>query len=165
MAADLVRDGVIAQSEGQRQEFWTLRESIPEGNRRIGSIVSNDIALPLSRIAAFIPEAKAELARLGEFRINCFGHLGDGNLHFNIFPPKGRKREEFDALRGAVQACVHDLVARYDGSVSAEHGIGRLKVTDLQRYGDPAKLAMMRAIRTALDPLGILNPGAVLPLA
>ena len=102
---------------------------------------------------------------MGDWRINCFGHLGDGNLHYNVFPPKGKTRAEFDGQRGAIKTCVHDLVDALGGSVSAEHGIGRLKVGDLERYGDPAKLAAMRAIKMALDPVGIMNPGAVLRLA
>jgi len=161
--AGWVMDGLIAQSEAQRHAFWNLREKIPEANRRIGAISSHDISLPLGEIAAFIPRAKAELAKLGGFRINCFGHLGDGNLHFNVFPPKGGDKADYADLRDAIKTCVHDLVDVMDGSVSAEHGIGRLKTGDLERYGDPVKLEMMRAVKAALDPRGILNPGAVLP--
>jgi FAD/FMN-containing dehydrogenase len=158
----LVRDGVIATSDTQAAALWRIRESIPEGNRRIGAVSSHDISLPLSAIPDFIPRAGAALAALGEWRINCFGHLGDGNLHFNVFPVPGRSRKDHENQREAVKACVHDIVHDMGGSVSAEHGIGRLKVADLERYGDPAKLAAMRAIKTALDPVGILNPGAVL---
>lgn len=160
--ADLVSDGVIAQSESQRIDFWTLRESIPEGNRRIGAIVSHDIALPLSAVPDFLRQADAAVAQLGPFQINCFGHLGDGNLHYNVFPPAGGNRADYDHLRAAIQGAVHDLTHDMGGSVSAEHGIGRLKTADLERYGDPAKLAAMRAIKAALDPAGIMNPGAVL---
>jgi FAD/FMN-containing dehydrogenase len=160
--ADLVSDGVIAQSEAQRQAFWAIRESIPEANRRIGSISSHDISVPLSKIPDYIVEATAALAQVGEFRINCFGHLGDGNLHFNVFPTQGRTRADYENLRGAIKTAVHDIVHKFDGSVSAEHGIGRLKVDDLEKYSDPMKLSMMRAIKDALDPQGILNPGAVL---
>jgi FAD/FMN-containing dehydrogenases len=162
--AGLVSDGVIAQSEAQRQAFWTLRETIPEGNKRIGSISSHDISIPLSRIAAFIPEGIVRLSTLGDVRVNAFGHLGDGNLHYNVFPAKGRDRSEYENIRAEVKRVVHDLVAEYDGSFSAEHGVGRLKAEDLERYGDPAKLSVMRAIKTALDPKGIMNPGAVLRL-
>ena len=158
----LVSDGVLAASETQGLALWELRERIPEANRRIGSVSSHDISLPLSEIPAFIPEAEAALARLGPFRVNCFGHLGDGNLHFNVFAQAGVPRGAHDALRGAVKELVHDLVHVRGGSVAAEHGVGRLKVADLARYGDPAKLAAMRAIKRALDPEGILNPGAVL---
>lgn len=160
--AGLVLDGVIATSDAQAAALWRIRESIPEANRRIGSISSHDISLPLGAVADFIPRAGAALAALGAFRINCFGHLGDGNLHYNVFPQRGHSRADHDHLRDAIKTCVHDIVHDMDGSVSAEHGIGRLKTGDLVRYGDPAKLAAMRAIKAALDPAGILNPGAVL---
>ncbi len=162
--AGLASDALIAQNEQQRNSFWTVRERIPEANRLIGSISSHDISLPLSRVAEFIRRCGPELLALDPgLRINCFGHLGDGNLHYNVFPAKGRNRADYDALRGAVKTTVHDLTHSLEGSVSAEHGIGRLKTKDMERYADPAKLAAMRAIKSALDPLGILNPGAVLP--
>jgi len=160
--AGLVRDGVIAASEQQRQSLWRIRESIPEANRLIGSVSSHDISLPLSAVPDFIRAADAALAAMGDFRVNCFGHLGDGNLHYNVFPAPGRSRKDHEHERDAIKACVHDLVHAMGGSVSAEHGVGRLKVPDLEKYGDPGKLAAMRAIKAALDPLGILNPGAVL---
>jgi len=160
--AGLVSDGVIAQSEAQRAEFWSLRESLPEGNRRIGAIASHDISVPLGAVPEFIDRAGAALSLIGAFRINCFGHLGDGNLHYNVFPAAGRTRADHENDRDAITSSVHDLVHELGGSVSAEHGIGRLKVSDLERYGDPARLAAMRAIKTALDPAGIMNPGAVL---
>jgi FAD/FMN-containing dehydrogenase len=162
MEQRLVTDGAIAASSTQRLALWRVREAIPEANRLIGAVSSHDIALPLSAVAEFIPKAGAALARLGEWRINCFGHLGDGNLHYNVFPPKGRSRKDFEDQRDAIKSCVHDLVHDMEGSVSAEHGIGRLKVDDLERYGDAAKLSAMRAIKRALDPKGIMNPGVVL---
>ncbi|MEO8243921.1 MAG: FAD-binding oxidoreductase [bacterium] len=162
LAEGLVNDGIVAQSTAQRTAFWEIRETIPLANRAIGAVSSHDISLPLGEVAGFIDRAGPALARLGPWRINCFGHLGDGNLHYNVFPPKGRKSSEFNALRDDVKDLVHDMVADLGGSVSAEHGIGRLKVGDLEHYGDPAKLAAMRAIKAALDPLGIMNPGAVL---
>ena len=161
-AGDLVLDGVIAQGAAQRAALWHLRETIPLANRRIGAVASHDISLPLGHVPAFIAEAGRVVAAMGDMRINCFGHLGDGNLHYNVFPAKGRSRAEYDNLRDAVTEAVHDLAHAMGGSVSAEHGIGRAKVGDLIHYGDPAKLAAMRAIKAALDPHGILNPGAVL---
>ncbi|SDE49418.1 FAD-binding oxidoreductase [Limimaricola pyoseonensis] len=160
--AGLSEDGVIASSESQAAALWAVRETIPEANRRIGSISSHDISVPLSSVPDFIAEGGPALRALGDVRINCFGHLGDGNLHYNVFPPKGRSREDYEHIRAKVKELVHDLAHGFGGSVSAEHGIGRLKVGDLERYGDPAKLSMMRAIKAALDPHGILNPGAVL---
>ena len=162
LEAGLVSDGMIAQSQAQRHQFWELREQIPEANRRIGSVSSHDISLPLSVIPEFIDRGAQVIARIGDFRINCFGHLGDGNLHYNVFPMPGRSRADHMAERDTIKRAVHDLVHSMDGSVSAEHGIGRLKVDDLERYGDPVKLSAMRAIKAALDPAGIMNPGAVL---
>lgn len=159
----LVTDGVIATSQAQADGLWHLREMIPDANRRIGAVSSHDISLPLSEIPGFIAAAPDALRPLGDFRVNCFGHLGDGNLHWNVFPQKGRSRKDHDAVRDRVKTMVHDMVHALGGSVAAEHGVGRLKVPDLQRYGDPGKLAAMRAIKAALDPHGIMNPGAVLP--
>jgi FAD/FMN-containing dehydrogenase len=163
LRAGTCTDGLIAQSEAQRQSFWTVRETIPEANRHVGSISSHDVSIPPSRLAEFIDRAGPALAALEpEVRINCFGHLGDGNLHYNVFPPKGRDRRAFDTMRATVKSIVHDLASELGGSVGAEHGVGRLKVPDLVKYGDPAKLRAMRAIKAALDPAGILNPGAVI---
>jgi FAD/FMN-containing dehydrogenase len=155
-ARGLIFDGLMASSAAQRAQLWQLREDIPAANRKIGAVSSHDISLPLGEIPGFVAKAPGVLAKIGAFRINCFGHLGDGNLHYNVFPLHGKTREDHDHQREAVM--VHAL----GGSVSAEHGIGRLKVGDLERYGDPARLAAMRAIKAALDPLGIMNPGAVL---
>jgi FAD/FMN-containing dehydrogenase len=162
LAANLCQDGVIASSEAQRAALWRIRESIPEGNRRIGAVSSHDISLPLSLIPQFIAQAGPALAKIGDWRINCFGHLGDGNLHYNVFPTHGKSRKDHENQREAVKQCVHDLVDALGGSVSAEHGLGRLKVDDLLRYGDGGKIAAMRAIKAALDPNGIMNPGAIL---
>jgi FAD/FMN-containing dehydrogenase len=163
LADGLAADGLIAGGGGQRDDFWRVRESIPLANRAIGAISSHDVSVPPSRLAEFLARAAPAIAALdADLRINCFGHLGDGNLHYNVFPPKGRARQEYEPLRQAVKARVHDLVHALGGSVGAEHGVGRLKVGDLERYGDPAKLSAMRRIKAALDPLGILNPGAVL---
>ncbi|MEM6372862.1 MAG: FAD-linked oxidase C-terminal domain-containing protein, partial [Pseudomonadota bacterium] len=141
---------------------WSIRESIPEANRRIGSVSSHDISLPLGALADFITAGGERIAALGSFRINCFGQVGDGNLHYNVFPMPGKTRADHMTEREQIKRTVHDLVDEMGGSVSAEHGIGRLKVDDLERYGDPTKLMAMRAIKAALDPLGIMNPGAVL---
>ena len=162
MDAGLVLDGVLAQSEQQRQDIWHMREAIPLANRHIGAVSSHDISVPISAIPDFIKAADQRIAGLGSFRVNCFGHLGDGNLHYNVFPAPGKTREDHLGEREAIKKTVHDCVHSLGGSVSAEHGVGRLKVTDLETYGDPAKLTMMRAIKAALDPKGILNPGVIL---
>ncbi|MFN6952026.1 MAG: FAD-binding oxidoreductase [Albidovulum sp.] len=160
--AGLVTDGVIATSQAQAAGLWALRETIPLANRKVGAVSSHDISLPLSAIPGFIAAAPAAIAPLGAFRVNCFGHLGDGNLHWNVFPERGHARAEHEAVREQVKRVVHDMVHSLGGSVAAEHGVGRLKVADLVRYGDPGKVAAMRAIKAALDPAGIMNPGAVL---
>ena len=157
-----ISDVLLAQNLQQQQEFWTVRENIPIANKLIGAINSQDISVPIHRIPEFIEEGRRALSELGSFRLNCFGHLGDGNLHYNVYPPKGRPKTEFKDVKPTIQRAVHDLVHAYDGSISAEHGIGRLKAADLRKYGDPAKLSAMRAIKDALDPKGIMNPGAVL---
>jgi len=161
-AGDLISDGLLAQSGAQAASFWAVRESLPDANRRVGAVASHDISLPLSEIPDFIRDAGAMLARMGDMRVNCFGHLGDGNLHYNVFPAQGRSRDAYDTIRPAITEAVHEMVMARGGSFSAEHGIGRLKVAELERWADPARLAAMRAVKSALDPLGILNPGAVL---
>lgn len=162
LEAGLASDGLIAQSQTQRAEFWSVRENIPLANRRIGSVASHDVSIPISLIPEFINRASDIVARFGDFRVNCFGHLGDGNLHYNIFPTVGRSRADYGNKGDEIKRALHDLVNEMDGSVSAEHGIGRMKVDDLNRYGDPVGLDIMRAIKTTLDPNGIMNPGAVL---
>jgi FAD/FMN-containing dehydrogenase len=162
LEAGVVQDGLIAQSTAQARDFWHIREMIPEANRRVGSVSSHDISVPLGAIPGFIKKGGEVIGKIGDFRINCFGHLGDGNLHYNVFPQPGRSRADHEHQRDAIKRAVHDLVHEMGGSISAEHGIGRLKVADLERYGDPAKLSAMRAIKAALDPLGIMNPGAIL---
>ena len=162
LEAGLVEDGVIAQNDQQARAFWSVREHIPIANKHIGSISSHDMSVPLGALPEFITRADAVMAGLGAFRVNCFGHVGDGNLHYNVFPPEGEPAEPYLNRSAEIKRVLHDLVDEMGGSVSAEHGIGRLKVGDLERYSDPAKLSAMRAIKAALDPLGIMNPGAVL---
>ena len=161
--AGLVSDGVVAQSQSQRAALWKLREEIPLANKAVGAISSHDISLPLSDIPAFLTRADEDLAALGPYRVNAFGHLGDGNLHYNVFPPAGEDKAAYLSQRDAIRSIVYDLVDDYDGSFSAEHGVGRLKTDELARYSDPARLAAMRAIKQALDPNEIMNPGVIFP--
>jgi FAD/FMN-containing dehydrogenase len=161
--AGLITDAVLAQNEAQRQAFWNIREHIPEANRRVGVISSHDISVPVSKVPDFIERTAQMVKSINpQFRINCFGHLGDGNLHYNIYPPKGAKRSEYDDVRASLASRVYEIVDGFGGSFSAEHGIGRMKKADLLKFSDPAKLTAMRAIKTALDPNGIMNPGAVI---
>lgn len=159
----LASDARLAQSGQQQAEFWAVRENIPEANSRIGAIASHDIALPLGEIPAFLQEADQKVRALFPMRINAFGHLGDGNLHYNVFPPQGETKDAYKDRAAEATRLIHDLVVARGGTFSAEHGVGRAKVADLARYGDSTKLAIMRTIKLALDPVGIMNPGAVLP--
>jgi FAD/FMN-containing dehydrogenase len=161
-AEGIVSDAVIAQSEAQRNDFWAVRELIPIANRQIGAVSSHDVSVPLGELPHFIARVWQSVAQVGEFRINCFGHVGDGNLHCNVFPPEGKSRDLFIEETKLIKRTVHDIANELGGTFSAEHGVGRAKKADLARYGDPAKLAAMRAIKDALDPKGIMNPGAVL---
>lgn len=161
--AGLISDAVLAQNDAQRQAFWHIREHIPEANRRIGVISSHDISVPVSKVPDFIERAAKRIHSINpQFRINCFGHLGDGNLHYNIYPPKEDKPSDYDDVRTSLADGIYDLVDSLGGSFSAEHGIGRMKKADLLKYSDSAKLTAMRAIKLALDPNGIMNPGAVI---
>ncbi len=162
LESGLVLDVLIAQNSQQAGEFWHLRESIPLANKAIGAISSHDISVPISAIPAFIQMGFDALGKLGDLRINCFGHVGDGNLHYNVYPAKGVARDHMMPLKPAIKQVVYDLVHEFGGSISAEHGIGRLKLDDLEKYGDPAKLAMMTRIKHALDPNGIMNPGVII---
>jgi FAD/FMN-containing dehydrogenase len=158
----LVYDGVLAKSKKESDALWKLRETIPEANRRIGAIASHDLSLPLSEISTFIDRAQIELSSIGRFRINCFGHLGDGNLHFNVFPETGKAKDQYSSQRDVIESVVHDLTAEFKGSVSAEHGIGRSKVKDLIKYSSPVKLDIMRKLKDVFDPNGIMNPGVII---
>ncbi len=160
--AELVSDGLIAQNQAQAAAFWRIREAIPEANRMVGAVSSHDISVPIGALPDFIAEGAARIAEMGPYRLNCFGHLGDGNLHYNVFPPKGGSKADYAQEKLKVMDAIHALVVAYGGSISAEHGIGRLKAADLEKYGDPVKLELMRGIKQVFDPRGIMNPGAVL---
>ncbi|MCY3879186.1 MAG: FAD-binding oxidoreductase [Rhodobacteraceae bacterium] len=159
----LIEDAVIADNAARIEKMWEMREAIPEANRRIGSVSSHDIAVPIESIAEFIAEADNSVAAIGEFRINCFGHMGDGNLHYNVFPLPGESSDR--TARKRIMDSIHALVRSYGGSISAEHGTGRAKAAELKRYSDPAFFDTLRQIKSALDPIGIMNPGAVLEQA
>ena len=156
-------DAVTASSEAQREALWRLRESIPEAQRHEGAGLKHDISVEPSRLPQFIEEGRALLSRLAPgARLVAYGHLGDGNLHFNLSPAGGADDTTLAATGGVISRAVHDLVAGHHGSISAEHGIGQLKVAELERYEDPVALQLMRSIKQALDPRNIMNPGKVL---
>ncbi len=163
VADGAILGGAIAESEAQRRSLWHLRERVPEAERSDGGSVKHDVSVRISCIPEFVERAERELARLAPHRLSIYGHIGDGNLHFNVLPPAGQSIGAFRAAAGeAVSACVHDVAASLGGSFSAEHGVGILKKPELARYESPAALALMRALKAALDPHGIMNPGKLL---
>jgi FAD/FMN-containing dehydrogenase len=163
IAEGIVLDVVVAQTIDQADKLWALREFISEGQRREGPNIKHDISLPVSAIPAFLIECGAELARaFPGSRLVEFGHLGDGNLHYNLSAPEGVVATEFLANGAAANRIVHDCVARFSGSFSAEHGVGQLKRSELQRYKSDVELSLMRSVKAAFDPLNLMNPGKVL---
>ena len=156
-------DAVVATSHKQALDLWRLREHIPLAQAAAGKNIKHDISLAVSRIPDFIARADAALQQaFPGCQPVTFGHLGDGNLHYNVAPPAGESHAAFLEHQADVNRIVHDLVVDLGGSISAEHGIGMLKREELARYKSPVELGMMRAIKTALDPLGIMNPGKIL---
>ncbi len=159
----LIQDGVVAASEAQRKALWALRENPTEAMAREGVVLRHDISVPVARVPDLIERAAAELERaLPGVRILPFGHVGDGNVHYNLLPPQAMAGEKFYARRDEIQGLVLDVVEALGGSISAEHGIGRAKRAELARRKSPIELAVMRALKASLDPKGILNPGAVI---
>ena len=159
----LVADAALAASEAQAKALWALRENVSEAQKIEGASIKHDIALPVSRIAEFI--ACADTALLAEFpqvRIVCFGHIGDGNLHYNLSRPDAQSNGDLIAQTGAVNRIVHDLAHRLGGSISAEHGLGQLKRQEVLRYKSETEMDLMRAVKQALDPRGLMNPGKLL---
>jgi D-lactate dehydrogenase (cytochrome) len=163
----LVLDAALAETEAQRRDLWRLREITAGGHQhQEGGLVKHDISVPVSCIPALIERGTAAvLTVLPGTRVIAFGHAGDGNLHFNLVQPVGYDARAFFALRETMNRIIHDIVHELDGSISAEHGIGLLKIDEMVRYKAPLELDLMRRIKQALDPAGIMNPGKVLPPA
>ncbi len=159
-----IGDAAIAESEAQRAAIWRLREEHTEAQKREGASVKNDVSVPVSKVPAFIAEATAACqALMPGIRVVPFGHMGDGNIHFNLAQPVGMDGAAFLARDHAIMDTVCAVVRRYDGSFSAEHGIGRLKAYMMPDWRGGAELAVMQRIKAALDPAGTMNPGKVLP--
>lgn len=159
-----VNDAVVAKSQAEAASLWKLRESISESQKREGSSIKHDIAVPVAAIPDFLTKAtQAVLALVPGARAVSFGHLGDGNLHFNFNAPKAGDDPAFLAQWDEVQQTVHDIVKEFGGSISAEHGIGAMKVAALPRYKSHEELDAMRALKYAFDPKNILNPGKLIP--
>jgi D-lactate dehydrogenase (cytochrome) len=156
-------DAVTAATGAQREALWRLRESIPEAQRHEGASLKHDISVAPAQLPAFMAEGEALLSQLApRARLVAYGHLGDGNLHYNLSEPAGGDGGALARQSDAIRRAVHDLVAAHGGSFSAEHGIGQSKVGELERYEDPVALEVMRSVKRMLDPHGIMNPGKVL---
>ena len=161
--ARVIDDAVLAASEAQTAALWALRENVSEAQKIEGVSIKHDIAVPVSRIAEFIARADAALrAAFPEVRIVCFGHIGDGNLHYNQSRSDAQSNADFIAQTAAVNRIVHDLVHQLGGSISAEHGLGQLKREEVLRYKSGTEMDLMRAVKQALDPRGLMNPGKLL---
>lgn len=161
--AGTITDAVVATSEAQARELWQIREVLPEAQTREGGSIKHDVSVPISQIARFIEDATREVeAAMPGIRVFPFGHVGDGNIHFNLSQPVAMDRKAFLDHWERLNRIVHDLAVGLEGSFSAEHGIGRLKREELLRYGEPPALELMRRIKRALDPDAIMNPGILL---
>ncbi|MEW4447707.1 FAD-binding oxidoreductase [Qipengyuania sp. JC766] len=163
----LIQDATIAANESQAEDLWLLRESIAPAERGVGPAVQHDVSVPVARMADFIDEAVPAVEKqFPGTRGVAFGHLGDGNVHFHVRAPAGAEARTWEDGEGkAASAFVHDLVTQWDGSISAEHGIGQIKVDELARLTDPARLSLLGNVKRALDPQNLLNPGKLLALA
>lgn len=167
LAQGLAQDAVVSASEAQAEAFWRLRDSISEAERASGPAIQHDISVPVDAMPDFMESAvaKVEAAHPG-FSASAFGHLGDGNVHFHVRAPAGADEEAWRTGPGkAASHMVHDLVVAAGGSISAEHGIGQMKRAELLRLSEPARISVLRAVKEAIDPTGIMNPGKLVPLA
>ncbi len=159
----IVADAAVAASEGQARSFWELREAISEVQKFEGGSIKHDVSVPVSSIPTFIAEADAAVEKLiPGARPVPFGHYGDGNIHYNISQPEGADQAAYLSRWEEMSEVVHSIVARFGGSISAEHGIGRMKAHALEGVKSPVELALMRRLKAAFDPRGILNPGKML---
>jgi len=159
-----VEDAVIAQSGPQADAIWALREAVPEAQKREGGSIKHDVSVPVSKVPDFVARASALVQeRIPGVRVCAFGHLGDGNIHFNLSQPEHTEKQDFLDQWQDTNRAVHDLVVAMGGSFSAEHGIGQLKTAEMARLKDPVELSLMRAVKAALDPRDLMNPGKVVP--
>jgi FAD/FMN-containing dehydrogenase len=163
MEAGLVQDATLASSEAQAKQLWFIREAIVEAQKYEGGSIKHDISIPVSSVGTFITKATEAVERtIPGARPVPFGHVGDGNIHFNVNQPVGADTEAYLAQWDTLNEVVHDIVLSMDGSISAEHGIGTFKREELSRVKSPIELDLMRRVKAALDPQGLLNPGKVL---
>lgn len=158
----LLSDAVIAESGQQEEQFWRMREGLPEAQKHEGASIKHDVAVPVADVPQFLTRAMAAVeAALPGIRPCPFGHVGDGNIHFNLTQPEGADPKAYLGKWEEMNRIVHDIVVEMHGSISAEHGVGRLKVDEIVHYKSPVEIEMMRKVKQALDPQGILNPGVV----
>lgn len=163
--AGLIDDAAVASSGLQGQKFWRMREEMAEAQKRAGPSIKHDVSVPVSKIPQFLAEASAALeAAYPGINIVTFGHVGDGNMHYNPVAPEGWTRQAFAGERDKVNRIVHDLVVGHEGSISAEHGVGRLRLDENMHYKSAVEIDMMRTVKRALDPDNIMNPGKVIRL-
>jgi FAD/FMN-containing dehydrogenase len=161
----LVKDAAVAASAAQRADFWKLREAMSEAQKFEGGSIKHDVSVPVKDIPAFLRDGVALAEKLVPgVRPVPFGHLGDGNIHFNLSVPKNGDTKAFLARWEEISHAVHDLVHRFGGSISAEHGVGVLKRDEILRYKSPEEIAAMRALKRTFDPNNILNPGKVVAI-
>ena len=161
--AGLAVDVAVAKNAGEQQDLWRLRHSISEAQKKEGASLKHDVSVPVGDVADFIRDAEAAVTgTVPGSRVVAFGHVGDGNVHFNVSQPRTMQPDAFISQRDRVATAVYDIVSRYAGSISAEHGIGVLKREALTRYRSAAEVGVMRAIKRALDPDNLTNPGKVL---
>ncbi len=163
LEADEIGDAVVASSETQSRALWRLREGIVEGQWRAGANIKHDVSVPVAKVPDFLIAGEAALkAADPQTRLLAFGHLGDGNIHFNLVQPRDEAKERFLARTGTVNRIVHDVVQEFGGSISAEHGIGQLRRAELEHRKSPVELDLMRRIKRLLDPDNLMNPGKLL---
>jgi FAD/FMN-containing dehydrogenase len=159
----IINDAVIAANEAQAHAFWKIRDSISEAERVEGQTLAHDVSVPVARMPRFLVEASAEVERsFPGVTASGFGHLGDGNIHFHVRAASNAAADWYVSEGARITRFVDDLVVAAGGSISAEHGIGQMKIDELERLGPPVRLQAMRAIKKALDPLGIMNPGKLI---
>jgi FAD/FMN-containing dehydrogenase len=164
MDSGVVLDAALAGSSAERLALWQMRENFSEAQKREAAVIKNDVSVAVSKTPEFIAQATQACARkFPEIRIMAYGHLGDGNIHFHLFPAVGASNAEFLKLDHAIMDTVNEVVRHFDGSFSAEHGVGQLKAYMMEKWRGGVELDTMRQIKTALDPMGIMNPGKVLP--
>jgi len=160
----LVLDAAIAQNDTQAKSFWRIREGTPAVQKLEGVSMGHDVSVPISRIAEFCDTATRTIEQtVPGIRVLCFGHVGDGNVHFNLIQPVGMEAAAYKAQHGRISKVVYDIATAMDGSFSAEHGVGQLKLGEMTHYKSPVEIELMRTLKRALDPLNLMNPGKVVP--